>query len=469
MRINVRLIAILAGILTLGLLGRLMMRSLGRSSRIRRSSSGRGAQAQLAAFALGLGLFLVGYIGLFFARLIKAAVTRQREFLADASSVQFTRNPRGIAGALWKIKTHGQGALLSNAHAEETSHMCFGQNIKMSFGKLMATHPPIDERIRRVDPHFEVKRAAERTKAQLSTGPRAAGGEIAMGFAPSRTEAVVADSGGRVANTVGNPTSDHVDYAAAFHRSIPSALLEAAHASREAPFVVYALLLGDVAEQRLRIARALIRHETKIDNDARLSSISDAIATLDLRYRLPLMDLAAPALRGLPDAERQEVIGIADKLIGIDRKVTLFEFVLLTLLKKQLQPGTSSGGKVKYRRFAPVLPEIRILLTLMSRTGARSAHQSEEAFTMAMRSFTKVSLGQAGEAYCRLESMEAVLSKLSGLSPLLKESLIGACADCVLHDGRIALEEAELLRAVAASLDCPMPPFVSVHSVSAAA
>jgi len=469
MRINVRLIAILAGILTLGVLGRLMMRSLGRSSRLRHSSGGRGAQAQLVAFALGLGLFVIGYIGLFFGRLIKAAVSRQREFLADASSVQFTRNPRGIAGALWKIKTHVQGGLISNAHAEETSHMCFGQNIKMSFGKLMATHPPIDERIRRVDPHFEVKRVSERTKARPATVAAGAGGETAMGFAPSRSEALVAGSGGLVASSVGNPTPEHVDYAAAFHRSIPAALLEAVHAPREAPFVVYALLLGDMAEQRVRIARALIRRETESKDVARLTSICDAIAKLDLRYRLPLMDLAAPALRGLSVAERKAVVKIAEKLVAIDRKVTLFEFVLLVLLKKQLQPGTASKGKVRYRQFAPVLPEIRILLTLMSRTGARSARQSQEAFTIAMRSFSNISLAQADEAYCKLESMEVVLTKLSGLSPLLKGSLIGACADCVLHDGKIALQEAELLRAVAESLDCPMPPLVSAHSVSAAA
>jgi Zn-dependent protease with chaperone function len=467
MRINIRLIAILAGILTLAVLGRLMMRSLGRSSGVRHSSGGRGAQAQLAVFGLGLGLFVIGYIGLFFGRLIKAAVSRQREFLADASSVQFTRNPHGIAGALWKIKAHVRGALLSNAHAEETSHMCFGQNIKMSFGRLMATHPPIEERIRRVDPRFEAKRLAERTEAKPAASPGGAGSGIAAGFAAFPGEAVFAGSGGRVASTVGNPKPEHVDYAAAFHRSIPASLLEAARTPARAPFVVYALLLGDVAEQRVRVAGALIRHES--NGDAGFASICDAVSGLGLRYRLPLLELAAPALRRLPLAERKAVIAIAEKLVRIDGKVTLFEFVLLILLKKQLQPGAFSAEKVIYRRFAPVLPEIRILLTLMSRIGAGNARQSEEAFKMAMRSFTSVGLAQAAETYCRLESMEGILNKLSGLSPLLKESLIGACADCVLHDGKISLPEAELLRAVAASLDCPMPPLVPERPVASAA
>lgn len=468
MRINVQLIAILGGILTLGVLGRLMMRSLGRSPRIRPSSGGRGAQAQLVAFALGLGLFSIGYIGLFFGRLIKAAVSRQREFLADASSVQFTRNPRGIAGALWKIRSHVKGALLSNAHAEETSHMCFGQNMKVGFGNLMATHPPIDERIRRVDPHFEVKRAAEGTNRRVAAAREAAVATTAMGFGSSGDGAPVGRSTG-LAASVGNPTPEHMTYAAAFHRSIPEALLRAVHAPGEAPFVVYALLLGDVAKERAKVARALVRHETKTDDDARLDPICDAIGKLDVRYRLPLLDLAAPVLRGLSEAERRSVIGIAEKLVQIDRTVTLFEFVLLTLLKKQLKQAPSSEDKIRYRRFAPVLPEIRILLTLMARSGVHGAQRSEEAFSRSMRSFTNVELAQADEAYCKLESMEGVLAKLSGLSPLLKGSLISACADCVLHDGKIRLQEAELLRAVAEALDCPMPPLIAAASASAAA
>ena len=468
MRINVRLIAILAGILTLGMLGRLMMRSLGRSSGIRSSSGGRGAQAQLVAFALGLGLFLVGYIGLFFGRLIKAAVSRQREFLADASSVQFTRNPRGIAGALWKIKSHAKGALLSNDHAEETSHMCFGENIKVSFSNLMATHPPIDERIRRVDPHFEVKRAAERMKQPAADVLTTNVGEMSMGFAASGDGSVVAEAAG-LAASVGNPTPEHVDYAAALHRSIPEDLLDAAHDPLAAPFVVYGLLLGDVAEERAKVARALVRYETKSKHDARFGLIYEAIGKLDLRFRLPLFELTAPALRTLSDAERITVSGVAEKLVQIDGRVTLFEFVLLALLKKQLKQSSSSEEKIRYRRFAPVLPEIRILLTLMARTGAGSARQSEVVFARAMRSFTNIHLPQAAESYCKLESMEGILAKLSGLSPLLKGSLIRACADCVLHDGKITLAESELLRAVAEVLDCPMPPLVAAGAPAAAA
>ncbi|MDX1528029.1 MAG: hypothetical protein R3337_05335, partial [Gammaproteobacteria bacterium] len=284
----------------------------------------------------------------------------------------------------------------------------------------------------------------------------------------SGADSVAAVASG-VAESVGNPTPEHVDYAAAFHRSIPEPLLQAVHTPADAPLVVYALLLGDVAEERARVARALVRHETGTGDDAGLSTVCDAVGKLDLRYRLPLLDLAAPALRRLPDADRNAVIRIAEKLVRIDRKVTLFEFVLLILLKKQLRASSFKNEKTRYRRFGPVLPEIRILLTLMSRAGARNARRAEEAYARAMASFSKVALSPANEAYCQLDAMEGVLAKLSALSPLLKGSLISACADCVLHDGKITPEEAELLRAVAEALDCPIPPFINSRAVSAAA
>lgn len=457
MRLNVRLMAILAGILTLGVIGRLMMRSM-RAGRISRSGSGRGGQGRAAAVLIGLALFLIGYIGLFFGRLIKAAVSRQREFLADASSVQFTRNPDGIAGALWKIRQHAGGSLLLSAHAEETSHMCFGQSVKFSLRNLLATHPPLDERIQRVDPHFRAKRAAEGFKR--AAGERAAPASssgVAMGFAAG-SGAVSVPEPARVVQSIGNPRAEHVDYAKRLHRSIPGPVLDAVHDPGAAPWVIYAILLGDVAGERTHVARALIRRETRVQDDDRLAVLEKALDGLDVRFRLPLVDLATPALRKLPPMERDRFIETCEKLVRIDRKVTLFEVVLLTLVKKHLAPDEGSMDSTRYRSFSPVIPEIRILLTLVARVGTEDPNQVEANFVRAMRTFSRISMTPADEKYCRFESLDQILTRLSMLSPLLKESVLVACADCVIHDGKVTPEEAELLRAVAESLDCPMPP-----------
>jgi hypothetical protein len=109
----------------------------------------------LPVLAIGLGLVVIGAAGTFCGNLIKAAVSRQREFLADAASVQFTRNPAGIANALKKIGGVPQGSAIANAHAVEMSHMFFGQAIRLLFGGMMATHPPLAERIRAIEPGWD--------------------------------------------------------------------------------------------------------------------------------------------------------------------------------------------------------------------------------------------------------------------------------------------------------------------------
>jgi Zn-dependent protease with chaperone function len=162
MRLNIRMIGVLAGIVFIGSAGNFLLRSL------RGGSDNKGAAP---IFAAGLALMLIGYIGLFFARLIKAAVSRQREFLADASSVQFTRNPDGIAGALDQIEVSATGALIANRRAEDLSHMFFGQGIRVVLSGLFDTHPPLEERIARVNARFErASYRKRRASARLERG-----------------------------------------------------------------------------------------------------------------------------------------------------------------------------------------------------------------------------------------------------------------------------------------------------------
>ena len=479
MRLNVRLMAILAGILTLGVIGRLMMRSL-RGGRVSSSGSGRGGQGQAAAFFIGLALFLIGYIGLFFGRLIKAAVSRQREFLADASSVQFTRNPDGIAGALWKIRQHANGSLLVTDRAEETSHMCFGQNMRFSLRGLLATHPPVDERIKRIDPHFRAKRAAEGFKSEAqkpATGTDPAAG-LAAGFAPTGAGAGLAAGPGppaapvdpsEVARSVGNPAPAHMDYAQRLYRAIPVTLLDGVHEPETAPWVVYAILLGEVEDERLKVALALVKHKTGVDRSDLLETLARDLERLDVRFRLPLVDMAIPSLRRMPVEERRRFIDVCEKLVQIDRRVTSFELVLMVLVRKFVLDVSDQKAREKYRSYDAVMPEIRILLTFVARSGTGNQPGMEKVFTRVMRTFSRASVIPADESDCRYEILIGVLEKLAALSPLLKESLLAACADCVMHDGRISKDEAELLRAISESLDCPMPPLDASAPLDSAA
>lgn len=443
MRINVRLIAVLAGLLALGKLGWYLLRSTARGR-------GRDKDGIAGMALLGVGLLIAGYVGMFFGRLIQAAVSRQREFLADASAVQFTRNPSGIAGALWRIQHHAEGSLLDARDAEDARHMCFAEGVRVRLRSLLATHPPIDTRIAAIDPHFAVKRAA-RARARPTPAPTPGVPGAAAGLAAG---------GAAVVGSVGTVQPAHMDYAHTLHASLPEALRDAAHTPEGARAVVLALLLTELAPERMVVARALLAREQG-EVAARLADdLRGQVAALGAAVRLPVVDLATPVLRQLDDSARDALLASADRVARLDRSISQFEFVLLTLLRRRLRPGHGRADRRPLTSFEPVIADVRALLTLVARAGARDEASFERAFARAAAGFGAARLVPVHEAWCRSERLPEVLERLDRLSPLLKRPLLEACADCVLDDGRIEPAEAELLRAVSESLDCPMPPLV---------
>ena len=154
MRLNIRLIATIFGIICIAVLGRIVARvgwEVLRTTRPRRSKDDNsGVAIGLGIAAIGLAVWLIGSVGVFFGRLLQATISRQREWLADASSVQFTRNPHGMAAALKVIGASANHGLVQNPKAAEISHMFFASG----FAGLFATHPPLEARIARYDPDF---------------------------------------------------------------------------------------------------------------------------------------------------------------------------------------------------------------------------------------------------------------------------------------------------------------------------
>jgi len=339
MRINIRLMAILAGILVIGQIGQFMLRGSGRRS-YTRSKKGNG---QGALIVLAIGLMIIGYIGLFFGRLIKAAISRQREFLADASSVQFTRNPKGIAGALYKIQQSVDGTLLTNSHAEDMSHMCFGEALHVSMQSLLATHPPIDERIKAVDAGFlKIQQAKEIIKNRQQKKEAAGNFSDADGI-QTNTQ--------KVTESVGNPTPEHMVYAAVMLQAFTPSLMEKVHNVSGAKAVIYALLLSDMDAQT---GMECLREQNEADLVEKLAAIQEDIEKLNKRHRLPLIDLALPVLKQLDEQGSASFLATTEALIKSDKKVSLFEFVLLTILKKHLDKKSARADKVKIFSFKTV-------------------------------------------------------------------------------------------------------------------
>ena len=474
MRLNLRLMGLLHGILIIGIIGYLVMRIVlqsGRGSRpVVRSSGdkkGGGGGVILALFVLGLLLCIIGYVGTFFGQLIKSAVSRQREFLADASAVQFTRNPAGIAGALIKIGGLSAGSCIEHEHAGEASHMFFEDALRPSFLNLLATHPPLLERIRRLDPSFDGHFPAtvvQAVSAVLVPESEAAGGlGFASGVAAAGPRPKLRVRSEEVVQQVGAPQSQHRDYAQAVRDAIPASILAEAREPCGARAVICALLVDADAQiaarqfQRLAATDAALGRETQ--------RLLPTVCDLKAECRLPLIDLAVPALQRLSPAQYASFRQCVQDLIAADAQEDLFEYTLQRVLLQNLEPrfGKPRKLQVAYYALAGVTRECAQLLSALAYAGQREADAAQRAFAQgaAQLGLPAGAVVLLPSAEAGLDALDQALAKLVAIAPPLKRRLLAACADCVVADGEVTIEEAELLRAVSASLDCPMPPLLA--------
>lgn len=472
MRLNIRLMGVLNGILVLGLLGYWVFRSSFYTSGRSRS---RGKDNKLPIIVFGLVLMVVGYIGVFFGKLIKSAVSRQREYLADAAAVQFTRNPGGIAGALKKIGGWTAGSRITNAHAEEASHFFFCNGLSSSLLGLMATHPPLPERIRRIDASFTGDFPRETPFAPLDAAPGAAGvsglaGAVAADPAASPSPPSLPQFSSRarvdrqaVLASIGAPQKAHMDYAARMMAAVPSVVMTAAHEPSGSRAIVYALLLAQDGRVRSVQMERLTRHaDPEVYQET--MRLAESVGALPRELRLPLVDIALASLTTLSPAQYRAFRDNIRHLTEADDKIDLFEYALQHVLVRHLDPALL-GVKPKRTQFyslRPLLSDVETLLSSLVHWGSDNSEGACRAFAAAT-----ARLGEDGRGLtphppdqCGLRSVDAALSKLAQAAPPIKKRIVDACVVCVAADGRVTAEEAELLRIVADALGCPIPPLL---------
>ncbi len=471
MWLNIKMIGVLAGIVYIGGIGSYMMRN--DRSDDSDSRSNNDPRAAIARLLFGLALFLVGYVGTFFARLIKAAVSRQREFLADASSVQFTRNPAGIAGALDQIRTVSRGALISNRYAEDMSHMYFSQGISVWMSGLFDTHPPLDERIRRVHPSFHPSKYRQSRAPAGSSGPAAAVSAAALGFAgvPSADGQRTSDAGaawgrsaGESAKLVGTLDAGKVDYAARLLARLPPELRTAMNEAPGAGAVMVASLLApkqEVLETQLAALKTLNQEAL----GKRAQALLPALLKLGRGFDLTLIDLSLPALKAGSDADKAQLVAALVAVIQADRRVSLHEFVVLTLVQSQLAPR-AKPGQVKYKTLLSLRVDVVLLMSLVAYAGRKPGadpaldRDVEAAFAAGavVAGMADAKLLPKGEF--SLAAAGTSLENLKAVAPLAKAILVKALFSVVSADGTIRLMEAELMRLIGAVLECPLPPLI---------
>ena len=450
MRLNLRLMGLVHGLMALSQAGAQLIEAMARPRvRSRGQKDGGGL---LALYAAGFALWAIGGIGAFAGSVIRAAISRSREFLADASAVQFTRDPAAIGGALKRIGGLGAGARLATARAGEAGHLLFGAG-SAPWISWLATHPPLEERIRRLDPAWDGRYPATAALAGGTAAagalPAAAAGLVGATPAPVMPRQVAVE---RIAAAVGAMPPASLSLAGTFLADLPPGL----RAEMHQPVAARAAALAALCDPRpavatLQIDAALRAADSLLAKD--LARLRPQVAALGQRGRLPLMDLAAPALRQLTPSQRVEVLRIARQAAWGAGKPSLTVFCLLRHLELLLSDGRMPSPRLL--ALAPFLPHAAVVLSHLAQTAGDDQTTARGAFAAAVHSLGVESLEWPTDR--SLERLGTALDACRSSGFGLRRRLVTAAAWSVAADGQVTVAEAEVLRLVATTVGCPLP------------
>ncbi len=481
MRIGIRVMGVLYGILLMGFVGQLIFRTVAYGGRSRSNEKG-GNNAVMVILLIGVALIVLGFVGTFLGNLIKAAISRQRERLADASGVQFTRNPAGLAGALKRIGAAQAGSQLQAPNAAQASHILFAEGVWKNMSGLWSSHPPLAERIRALDPSWDGVYPAAGSNARLIASELSAAGALprsshktsrafshtsplAAGFAEGSTSRSAANEVplpvvDRAIEHVGKPTQAHVDYASGLWPLLPDSVISAVREPYAARAVVLALLLNRDATIRTQQFHAL---SGSIERDVvrLITQLAPHIDALDTRVRLPLVDLALPALTSLSPPQYRQFITAFRTLAAADGQLDLFEWVLSQIVIRHLQPHYDkahppSSGRLRLERLSE---PCAVVLSAIAHAG-NSDEKAQHAFAAAAAVLPHVSLTLLARPAAGLPQLRQALNAIAQATSHAQGRLVDACAASISADGHATIEEVELLRGISDLLGCPMPPLL---------
>lgn len=501
MRLNLRLVALLNGILLLGLIGEFLLRSSSHRRTFGSSNfSSNKNKSPAAIMGLGLGLMIIGYTGTFFGKLIKAAVSRQREFLADASAVKFTRNPDGIGGALKKLGGYVGGSQMDIANASEFSHLFFGEGTgTTNFFNALATHPPLEERIKRIDPHWDgqfkqidVYQEHDNSPAfanaslenmyieegRLGEGTQEAGKlNNAQVFALSSAQALnsaqqefamqqsfngpqnateFAVCVDQAFQAIGHPNQAHLAYAQQTLNHISPQLHDAAHNPWEAQALMFGLLLN----KEVNIQSMQWQLLEQVFSAAQIHSLKTwalQASLIEPHLRLPLLDISLPALKLLSSQQYHLFKTAMAGMIRANSHTDLIEWSFFRIITHNLEPQKAPHGLVD---LAQLKNEACTLLSIIAYAGANSLENAQAAFTSSKTILGFDDATLMNESDYSLMNLDLAITRLNCLKPLQKPRLLKAMSQCVLADQNVTVLETELFRALADTLDCPVPPLI---------
>jgi Zn-dependent protease with chaperone function len=450
MRLNLRLMGLLFGLLVIALIGRTVLRG---ATRLRGDRKG-GA---MIVVLIALAVLIIGYVGLFFGRLIQAAVSRSRESLADASAVQFTRDPSGLRGALVKIGASSAGSRVGNPEVEEVAHMLFAPGMS----RLFATHPPLLERLKAIDPRFDPKEI-DSVRARMAAATAEAETPVA-GTRAADAMAIVdlpAAAPSMIAQLVGNPGTAHMQLAREIRESIPEAIVAAGRHPQSARALLLALALDANSEIRARQKQVIaLRLSVKIASMT--GALEAQVDALQPEQRIPALLRGFPALRQLTHEERVQLMACLNGMLPRDGDVSLHSYVLRKLAQMHLRDDLNPRARQSGLTLQAVQQDAHVLFSVLAQHGHADETSARRAYEAGMHHLFPRARPSYGLTGPWAPALDLALSRLDQLVPIGKEQLVEATVATVTHDQQLTMGEAELLRAVCASLHCPLPPLVA--------
>jgi Zn-dependent protease with chaperone function len=462
MRLNIRLIGLLNGILLLGLIG-LRVLAFGGGGRGSDRKGGGGAPI----VAIALAMTVLGFVGQFFASLIKAAVSRQREWLADASAVQFTRQTTGLAGALKKIAGLPTGSALTNASgAREVSHMLFGEG-GHSLSQLFATHPPLMKRITALDPTFDPHQVAALSAKWQADPPNGLGEDAALGLAGTPAPPPAGPQSVRVAPAevsarVGTLQPEDLDRGAQLSAQIPPELRRlASQASTAVPLVLALVLDADPGVRATQLT--LVNARIGTADAAAAEQLAGQLTTLPPQLRLPLVHIAAPLVTAQPARAMDVLIATLDDMARADQSISVFEYCTTRLVAAYIRDARDPVRRARpgRRRLGQTQSAVCTLLSAVAETGNDNPGAAEHAFSAAVATLWPGAAVPYQPPSDLWGALDAGWTQLDALDPTDKQRLVEALVTAIRDDGDFTLNEAELLRTACALLHCPLPGFVA--------
>ena len=441
MKLNMRLMGWIFGLVMLSMLGRIMIESL-RFMRGSRDSKAGGII--LALVVAGLAVWLVGSIGVLFARMLQAAISRQREYLADASAVQFTRQVEGIAGALKKIGGYSEHGTIRSPKAMEARHMFFAGS---GFSSLMATHPPLDKRIKAIDTHWNgdmLQGMADPVRAEEFSG--------AMGFSGSLEQTAARGS----VDSLGENVRLDMNVGAVIREDLRAGKVTA-FSKQEAKTLLLGLLVAADHDWRETAKHILEKHGLDAEMIAQVIAWSVDLEGYDSSKKLALVDLSLSWLRKMSQSEARDFVTASQALIEADGEVNLFEFMLQKVIERHvlIGLGLKPVPGMRYRKIQDLERELADLLSVFATLAGGGT-----AIELAAVQYREHTGRELPRSTAGLSEVSRALEEMDAATPLVKQQILRLCGLVVTDDGHVAYQEMELLRATAEAIGAPIPPLV---------